>query len=122
MRVITSIRLPKGKGPQQGPIHNQGSKYIEENFPELDKFNTCTVKRVKEIPKPGSNSDESKSAGNVRKAGIKEAGGAASDNVIDVKMEKQPMIKLAVMIGGAVVVILLLGLRGRKKRKIDKSV
>ena len=37
---------PWGKGPQQGPIRNQGSKYIEENFPMLDKFEICTVKRV----------------------------------------------------------------------------
>ncbi|KAL9191019.1 hypothetical protein ACHAXT_000725 [Thalassiosira profunda] len=37
---------PWGKGPEQGPIRNRGSKYIEENFPLLDRFETCTVERV----------------------------------------------------------------------------
>ena len=41
---------PWGKGPQQGPIRNQGSKYIEENFPLLDKFQTCTVRRMDSLP------------------------------------------------------------------------
>merc|ERR1712086_1173101 len=36
---------PWGKGPQQGPIRNRGSSYIEEEFPLLDRFETCTVKR-----------------------------------------------------------------------------
>ena len=40
---------PWGKGPQQGPIRNQGSRYIEENFPNLDKFEKCTVKRVSSL-------------------------------------------------------------------------
>ena len=39
---------PWGKGPQQGPIRNQGARYIEENFPKLDKFETCTVTRVED--------------------------------------------------------------------------
>ena len=37
---------PWGKGPEQGPIRNRGSKYIEENFPLLDKFETCTVSKM----------------------------------------------------------------------------
>ncbi|KAL3809446.1 hypothetical protein ACHAXA_007788 [Cyclostephanos tholiformis] len=37
---------PWGNGPQQGPIRNQGSSYVEKNFPLLDKFLTCTVSRV----------------------------------------------------------------------------
>lgn len=37
---------PWGKGPQQGPIRNRGSSYIEDEFPLLDKFKTCTVKRT----------------------------------------------------------------------------
>ena len=41
---------PWGEGPQQGQIHNQGSKYIEENFPLLDKFQTCTVRRMDSLP------------------------------------------------------------------------
>mmetsp|Transcript_20382 Transcript_20382/g.43692 ORF Transcript_20382/g.43692 Transcript_20382/m.43692 type:complete len:230 (-) Transcript_20382:230-919(-) len=34
---------PWGKGPEQGPIRNRGSIYIEQNFALLDKFETCTV-------------------------------------------------------------------------------
>lgn len=37
---------PWGKGPEQGPIRNRGSRYIEENFPLLDKFDTCTVSKM----------------------------------------------------------------------------
>jgi len=33
---------PWGKGPEQQPIYD-GPKYIEDNFPLLDKFTTCTV-------------------------------------------------------------------------------
>ena len=44
--------------PQQGPIRNQGSKYIEENFPLLDKFNTCTVKRVTSLTDNAANADD----------------------------------------------------------------
>lgn len=35
---------PFGKGPAQGKIHS-GRRYIEENFPLLDYFKTCTVER-----------------------------------------------------------------------------
>jgi hypothetical protein len=35
---------PWGKGPVQPKIQ-AGSQYIEENFPYLDKFNTCTIQR-----------------------------------------------------------------------------
>lgn len=37
---------PWGKGPEQGRIHN-GPQYIENNFPLIDKFLECTVKRLK---------------------------------------------------------------------------
>ncbi len=37
---------PWGNGPQQGPIRNRGASYIDENFPLLDKFETCTVRRL----------------------------------------------------------------------------
>lgn len=42
---------PWGKGPQQGPIRNRGSSYIEQDFPMLDKFETCTVTRTNTDPK-----------------------------------------------------------------------
>jgi hypothetical protein len=44
---------PWGKGPEQGPIRNRGSKYIEENFPLLDKFETCTVSKMNQSLKGG---------------------------------------------------------------------
>ncbi len=37
---------PWGHGPEQGPIRNRGESYITENFPLLDKFLTCTVRRL----------------------------------------------------------------------------
>lgn len=37
---------PWGKGPQQGPIRNRGSSYIEDDFPLLDKFETCTMRMI----------------------------------------------------------------------------
>ena len=114
---------PWGKGPQQGPIHNQGSSYIEENFPELDKFHTCDVKRVKEIP---IESVENKKAdGSIRKAsGPKTSTSDVRSNVLDSALSKseQPIMKLFLMITGAVFVILGLGLRGRRKKKENKSV
>jgi len=43
---------PWGKGPQQGPIRNRGASYIENDFPLLDKFETCTVRRVGSAGEP----------------------------------------------------------------------
>jgi len=37
---------PWGKGPQQGPIRIKGASYIENDFPLLDHFETCTVRRI----------------------------------------------------------------------------
>lgn len=37
---------PWGKGPQQGPIRNLGASYIENDFPLLDSFLSCTVQRI----------------------------------------------------------------------------
>jgi cyclophilin family peptidyl-prolyl cis-trans isomerase len=39
---------PWGKGPEQGPIRNRGESYITENFPLLDNFVTCNVKRMED--------------------------------------------------------------------------
>lgn len=50
---------PWGKGPQQGPIRNRGSSYIEEGFPLLDKFETCTVKRTKSLDGDDNEEEES---------------------------------------------------------------
>lgn len=54
---------PWGKGPEQQPIYD-GPKYIEDNFPLLDKFLTCKVEtklaQGSNLPPPGSadNSNE----------------------------------------------------------------
>ena len=37
---------PWGNGPEQGPIRSQGASYIKNDFPLLDHFETCTVKRI----------------------------------------------------------------------------
>lgn len=109
---------PWGKGPEQGPIHNKGSRYIEENFPLLDKFNTCQVRRVAEIPK-----EQPVVASNVRKSatGVNVKGTDAL-NSVSTKEQKMPMVKLFLLLGAAVVVILGLGLRKRRKKKVGKSV
>lgn len=48
MENIKSFNSEYKEQPKQGRIHG-GSKYIEDNFPNLDKFDTCTVKRSKLI-------------------------------------------------------------------------
>mmetsp|Transcript_14035 Transcript_14035/g.41106 ORF Transcript_14035/g.41106 Transcript_14035/m.41106 type:complete len:143 (-) Transcript_14035:50-478(-) len=42
---------PWGDGPKQHKIEKEGRKYIEDNFPLLDKFLRCTVHNVNENPK-----------------------------------------------------------------------
>eukprot|EP00956_Cyclotella_meneghiniana_P010231 scaffold14139_cov74-Cyclotella_meneghiniana.AAC.3 len=120
---------PWGKGPEQGPIHSRGSSYIEENFPKLDKFNKCSVRRVKEIPSKEGKEERPLPGGNVnlRKASGAQTTetnhGAARKNIIRAtSADQQPLIKLFIMIGGAAIVILILGLRGRKRKKQNKSV
>jgi hypothetical protein len=41
---------PWGKGPQQGLITNKGRRYIEEEYPLLDRFLHCSVKRISHEP------------------------------------------------------------------------
>lgn len=52
---------PFGNGPAQGKIHS-GPRYIEENFPLLDHFKTCTVQRgvapVADVSEPKRIRDE----------------------------------------------------------------
>ena len=47
---------PWGKGPVQGKIHS-GRSYIEENFPLIDKFLSCTVKRISDGEDEGGSTD-----------------------------------------------------------------
>ena len=37
---------PWGKAPEQQKIRNRGASYIKEDFPLLDHFETCTVRRT----------------------------------------------------------------------------
>lgn len=53
---------PWGKGPEQGPIRRKGSTYLEENFPLLDKFETCHVERMGERPSGHHRAGEDKKA------------------------------------------------------------
>ncbi|KAL7516648.1 hypothetical protein ACHAWX_001640 [Stephanocyclus meneghinianus] len=115
---------PWGKGPQQGPIHNRGSRYIEENFPLLDKFNTCQVKRVLEMPKEKEEEAPVTSMSSVRKGGVKVDQAKSTSPLNDTLSKKGqfPVIKLLLFLGAAAVVILGLGLRRRRKKKVGKSV
>lgn len=57
MDVVRSFYPEYGEGPEQWRIR-QGSSYIEENFPLLDKFKTCTVKRMDPAADGGASDDE----------------------------------------------------------------
>lgn len=46
MENVESFNSEYKEDPKQHLIH-EGPKYIQENFPKLDKFETCTVKRTK---------------------------------------------------------------------------
>jgi len=48
MDIIRDLYSKYGdsRGPEQHLIRNKGLSYIEENFPELDKFKTCVVKSL----------------------------------------------------------------------------
>ena len=35
-----------GEGPQQDQIRNRGLSYIKDEFPLLDRFETCTVREM----------------------------------------------------------------------------
>lgn len=37
---------PWGNGPEQWRIEEEGRKYVEKNYPMIDKFKTCTVNLV----------------------------------------------------------------------------
>ena len=55
MDIVKSFYSEYGEEPQQ-PRIRRGPSYIEENFPLLDKFQTCTVKRMEE---PDAEEDQS---------------------------------------------------------------
>lgn len=62
---------PWGKGPVQGKIYN-GPKYIEDNFPLIDKFLECEVERT-------NSGEESPSGSDDEKAGSTDDGEKSSD-------------------------------------------
>lgn len=120
---------PWGKGPQQGPIRNRGSSYIETDFPKLDKFDTCQVKRVASLAVtmevdhdlPHPKKQEVKSA-EVKEQPLKKE--ARNVRVVDATAEKQeiPALLLMVLLAVVVLVILGVGFAKRRKRKVEKSV
>ena len=128
------------KGPQQGPIRNQGSKYIEDNFPLLDKFNTCAVKRVTSLTDTYADADddldneyteqkEVKDKNNLNSGvhdHIKHTGTMRGSTVKDrsVKESKHsnvPIGKISILIVLVVILLQIFNQRKRSKRA-EKSV
>lgn len=121
---------PWGKGPEQGPIRNRGASYIEEGFPLLDKFETCTVRSLTSSPDGEGIVEE----GNGATVGAEVKTRALRYPVKDtpkktkpdaVVVEKQsPVFGKIVLISGIAVVLMILGqiLSRRKKDKVGKSV
>jgi len=128
------------KGPQQGPIRNQGSKYIEENFPLLDKFNTCTVKRVTSLTDADADDDldneyteqkEVKDKNNLNSGvhdHIKHTGTMRGSTVKDSRSLKEakhteniPIGKISILIILVVILLQIFNQRKRSKR-VEKSV
>jgi len=123
---------PWGKGPEQGPIRNRGANYIVEDFPLLDKFETCIVKRVASLTQmmEGDESTEKKvvEAGREGKSIERHIRVAAANNdknpaiASAANQREQPFLTLILVLAFLVLVILLLGIRRRKMRKTGKSV
>lgn len=114
---------PWGKGPKQGLIHSRGRNYIEEEFPKLDAFLTCTVQRVQQLPTEGVGTSSSSSSeeegngvigGHVRKVHVEEDG---------VQMEQPPRMKIRMpLVIVALLVLWGVVIRRKKKRKETKRV
>ena len=131
------------KGPQQGPIRNQGSKYIEDNFPLLDKFNTCAVKRVTSLTDKAVDADadddldneyteqkEVKDKNNLNSGvhdHIKHTGTMRGSTVKDSRSLKEskhsniPIGKISILIILVVILLQIFNQRKRSKRA-EKSV
>ena len=128
---------PWGKGPVQQKIHNDPN-YIPNEFPLLDKFETCTVI----IRRPGEEEEASLDAGDrgddvfdPDEEEQEEGGGAKNDGVPGdtddpVKLEQrqlesaqetlgpfEDMMQLGLVVGGIIVLVLGLAAISRKNRK-----
>lgn len=103
---------PWGRGPQQGPIHNRGASYIEEEFPLLDKFETCTVQRI--MPSGKKNEDGANVSQKIKKA-----------NVVNKEQVKDdvsfPLTTFFMLMTVLAMIIATLGYLRKKKRKASKS-
>lgn len=134
---------PWGKGPQQGPIRNQGSKYIEENFPLLDKFVRCTVSRTfslqdydqdgdlpvedvgEEVGEEDFPEEEFPVGGHreLRGGGVKVQPSPIDKESDDAVTEKKsiPFGKIVVIIAFAILAVQLFA-RRKKRKETEKSV
>mmetsp|Transcript_24472 Transcript_24472/g.41905 ORF Transcript_24472/g.41905 Transcript_24472/m.41905 type:complete len:295 (+) Transcript_24472:160-1044(+) len=130
---------PWGKGPQQGPIRNRGPSYIEESFPLLDKFETCTVERIEPSPDVSAEAkDDGSGIGEVvekarpairgghEKARVAREKIAAIISKRNISAAADKPYQLLGKIGVVVVILLvishLLARRKRKKQNCEKSV
>ena len=115
------------KGPQQGPIRNQGSKYIEDNFPLLDKFNTCTVKRVTSLTDAGKKKvkeDNNLNSGvndHITNTGTMRGSTVKDRSLKEAKHSNIPIGKISILV---VLVLILLQIFNQRKRskRAEKSV
>jgi len=103
---------PWGKGPEQGPIHNRGASYILSEFPLLDKFETCSVQRLKQSGE--ANANVVKNLVQIKKAHVV--------NKEETKDDLSFPIKTLLLLMSVVVSIVLgLGYLRKKRRKFNKT-
>lgn len=102
--------------PKQGKIH-QGAKYIEDFFPNLDKFETCSVKRM--APEMFIGNKEALDAQETpqgKPAAVGVATGRIGSNTDAADGELTPII------GGIAVLLLLLFAVARRKVSHRKDI
>mmetsp|Transcript_222 Transcript_222/g.523 ORF Transcript_222/g.523 Transcript_222/m.523 type:complete len:389 (-) Transcript_222:329-1495(-) len=135
---------PWGKGPEQGPIRNQGSKYIEEKFPLLDKFVRCTVSRTYSLQNDydpngdpavgvlGEEAGDDFSEEEFPEGGHHELRGGGvkvqpssidkeSDHALTEKKGTCPLCRIAVIVVCAIIVVQVFA-RRKKRKDTGKSV
>ena len=129
---------PWGKGPKQGPIHNRGSSYIEEEFPLLDRFETCSVKRMTSSPQgddlahakdvmSGTVEDPShgfaSGQGNVEAGSAKESPRLRASRYVNEQMVDAPSTLLwkIAELGSLLGIVYQICVRRRRSKQVGKS-
>jgi hypothetical protein len=129
---------PWGKGPEQWRIEEDGVEYMEQNYPLMDKFETCAVKilypnnanerqhvsrellsgDVRSVtdllnrPKPYDLTVTTRDANNLRSAG--------QVNTSDISLSESELTKL-IGIFGVTFLFTMMFLISRKEKQADKK-